>query len=109
MKTTLAMVCGFLLAGAPLLATSAPETAACVKQARSCCKHGVTMPCCQAKPSPDSQPAPGAGSNPLSLLALGVLIWTVPSNPADSISFHSTLSAITAGAPLYARDCARLI
>jgi hypothetical protein len=37
------------------------------------------------------------------------LIWTLPATPADSTVSTSTPPPLAAGAPLYARDCARLI
>ena len=111
-KTTWAIICSLVLAGTPFLSAQTPES--CVKQVRACCQRGVEMPCCKAKSSPDSQskpaiPAPTGNQNQLSLLAPSALIWTLPSNPVDSISSHSTTSSMTASAPLYARDCALLI
>jgi hypothetical protein len=112
MKTTWAIICSLVLAGTPFLSAQTPES--CVKQVRACCQRGVEMPCCKANSSPDSQskpalPSPTGNQNQLPLLASSALIWTLPANPADSISSHSTPSVMTAGAPLYARDCARLI
>jgi hypothetical protein len=114
MKTALVIICSFLLAGTPLVRVAGAQAPpACAHPTRACCHHGWTMPCCAAKSSPDSQPAQApaqtGGQNQLSLLTPGILTWTLPSNPADSISSHSTPSAMTAGAPLYARNCARLI
>jgi len=111
-KTTLAIVCSLLLMGTPFLMAQTPSP--CVKHVRACCQHGVTMPCCAAKSSPDSQSKPvvplqAGNQSQLSLLASSALIWTLPANPADSISSHFAPSAIKASAPLYARDCARLI
>ena len=112
MKMMLAMVCSLLLMGTPFLSAQTPS--ACVKQVRACCRPGAEMPCCKANSSPDSQSKPAVPSqtgsqNQLSLLASSALIWTLPANPADSISSHSTPSVTTANAPLYTRDCARLI
>jgi hypothetical protein len=112
MKTTWAIICSLVLAGTPLLLPQTPSS--CIKQVRACCQHGVEMPCCKAKSLPDSQskpavPAQTGSQNQLSLLASSALIWTLTANPVDSISSHSTPSVMTAGAPLYARDCARLI
>jgi hypothetical protein len=111
-KTTLAIVCSLLLMGTPFLMAQTPSS--CVKQVRACCQHGVTMPCCETKSSPDSQskpvvPSQTGNQGQLSLLASGALIWTLPAYPADSISSHSTLSSMAASAPLYDLDCARLI
>jgi hypothetical protein len=112
MKTALAIICSFVLAGTPFLLAQTPSS--CVKQVRACCKHGGDMPCCKANSSPDSQSKPAVPSqtgsqNQLSLLPSSVMIWTLPTNPSDSISSHPTSSSMTASAPLYARDCARLI
>jgi hypothetical protein len=112
MKTTWAIICSLVLAGTPFLLAQTPS--ACVKQVRVCCQHGMEMPCCKVNSSPNSQskpavPAQTGNQNQLSLLASSALIWTLPPNPKDSISSHSTPSVMTSGAPLYSRDCARLI
>jgi hypothetical protein len=111
MKTALAIVCSFLLAGTPLLLAQAP---AGIAQTHACCQHACTMSCCVAKSSPDSQPAPAVPAasgtqSQLSLLAPAVLIWTLPATPANSIASTFTLPSLAAGAPLYALDCAWLI
>ncbi len=114
MKLALAIICSFLLAGTPLVVAQPSAKSACAGQIRSCCKGGVAMPCCQSKPSSDSQPAPAApapASNPslLALLAPTVLIWTLPENPAHSISPLSAQFSATVDVPLFARNCVRLI
>jgi len=112
MKMALAIICSFVLVGTSFLPAQTPSV--CASQVRACCQHGVTMPCCATKSSPDSQskpvvPSQTSNQNQLSLLASSVLIWTLPANPVDSISSHSTLFLMAASAPLYALDCARLI
>jgi hypothetical protein len=116
MKLVLAIICSFLLAGVPLLRAQAPAPCAGQSHAccHACCQHGVTMPCCKVDKAPDSQPAPAAPAqtgNPvqISLLVPPILIWTLPASPANSISAVSSASLTTAGAPLYARDCALLL
>jgi hypothetical protein len=112
MKATLAIVCSFFLMGAPfLLAQTAPP---CVKQNHACCHSGGKMNCCAAKSSPDSQPTPAipAQSNSqtqFSLLAPHALTWTLLDNETHPISFTTLSPSSVTGAPLYARDCARLI
>jgi hypothetical protein len=111
-KTTWAIICSLVLAGTPFLLAQTPTS--CIKQVRACCRHGGEMPCCKAKSSPESQskpavPSPTGNPNQLSLLASSALIWTLPANSADSISSHSPPSSMMVGAPLYERDCARLI
>jgi hypothetical protein len=112
MKTALAIVCSFLLAGSSfLLAQAAPP---CIKQSHACCHCDGKMNCCAAKSSPDSQPAPAvpaqSGSqNQFLLLAPHALAWTLLNNEAHPVSFTAVSLSSATGAPLYARDCARLI
>jgi hypothetical protein len=112
MKTALAIICSCLFVGSPfLLAQAAPP---CIKQNHACCHCDGKMNCCAAKSSPDSQPAPAVPAqsgtqSQFLFLAPAIVIWNLPENEAGSISsvFVSPLTA--SGAPLYARDCARLI
>jgi hypothetical protein len=112
MKTALAIVCSFLLAGAPfLLVQAAPP---CIQQNRTCCHCGGKMNCCAAKSLPDSQPTPAvpaqSGSqNQFLLLAPHALAWTLLNNETHPISFTAASPSSATGAPLYALDCARLI
>jgi len=112
MKLVLTMVCSALLVGTPFL--PARTLAACARQpARACC-HGGVMPCCAARPSPGSPsvpavPAPSVTQNQFSLLAPAVIAWTLPHQEARPHSFATGWSLTTAGAPLFARNCARLI
>ena len=111
-KTTWAIICSLVLAGIPFLLAQTPSV--CVKQVRACCQHGMEMPCCKVNSSPNSQskpavPAQTGNQSQLSLLASSALIWSLPVNPADTISSHYTPSSAAASAPLYALDCARLI
>jgi hypothetical protein len=112
MKTALAIVCCFLLAGAPFL--SAQTASSCVKQNRACCHSGCKMDCCAGKSLPDSQSVPAvlaqSGSqNQFSLLAPSALVWTLLTSETHPISFTAVSPSSVTGAPLYARDCARLI
>jgi hypothetical protein len=112
MKTALAIVCSFLLAGAPFLL--AQVASPCVKQNHACCHSGGKMNCCAAKSLPDSQPTPAvpaqSGSqNQFLLLAPYALAWTLLNNETHPISFAALSPSSVTGAPLYARDCARLI
>jgi len=112
MKMALAILFSFVLAGTPFLPAQTP--APCVKQVRPCCRHGGEMPCCKSTSSPVSQSKPAippstSSQNQLLVLESGALIWTLPANPPALISFQSTQSSVTADAPLYMRDCARLI
>jgi len=112
MKTALAIICSFLLAGTPfLLAQAAPS---CVEQNHACCHSGCKMDCCAAKSLPDSQsvpavPAPSSSQNQFSLLAPHALAWTLLNGETHPISFTVISPSSVTGAPLYALDCARLI
>jgi len=110
-KLTLVIVCSLLLAGTPLFPARAP--AACVKRAAHApCHCGGA--CCTAPASPESQPVPAvpvptSSQNQLLTLAPAALVWTLPDVQAP-LFLASSFSPLTAtGAPLYARDCARLI
>lgn len=113
MKLALAIICSFLLAGTPPLVAQPTAKSACATKVRACCQHGI-MPCCQAKPASGSQPAPSAPApnvnlGQLSLLEPGILIWSLPEQPANSFASISTPLSTAFGAPLFARDCARLL
>jgi hypothetical protein len=107
-----AILFGLLLVWVQL--SAAPALPACAKPpGHARCHCGGKMSCCSA-PVPGSQsapavPAPSGLQNQFSFLAPAVMAWRLPENEAGSISsvFVSPLTA--AGAPLYARDCARLI
>jgi hypothetical protein len=111
-KQLSAILFSLLLAWAQLLA--APTAVASAQPAHAGCHCGGKMSCCVAQPSPGSQsapavPAPFGMQSQFLLPAPALLVWTLPENEAGSTSsaFGSPLKAT--GAPLYARDCARLI
>jgi hypothetical protein len=112
MKKALAIVCSFLLVGAPLLlAQAAPP---CIKQNHACCRCGGKMNCCATKSLPDSQPTPAvpaqsSNQNQFLLLTPHALTCTLLNNETHPISFTAASSSSVTGMPLYARDCARLI
>jgi hypothetical protein len=92
----------------------AQASVACAKPAMDCSDACRQMPCCAAKPSSDSQPAPAvpaqaSAQNQISLLAPGIVVWILPENfvsPAPSISASPLLAMV---APLYARNCSLLL
>jgi len=110
-KTTLVIVCSLLLAWTPFVLAQAPA-AGVARVAHACCHCGKA--CCAAPSSPVSQPLPAApvpasSQNQLLTLAPAALAWTLPAAPAPGFS-ASVSSRLTANAaPLYARNCARLI
>jgi hypothetical protein len=106
-----AILFGLLLVWAQLLAVPAP---ACSRQpAHACCHCGGKMSCCSS-PSSGSQPMPAIPANAgpqkqLSISAPAIVAVALPENRADLICSASHFSLMPSGAPLYARDCARLI
>jgi hypothetical protein len=106
-----AILFGLLLVWAQLLAAPMP---ACSRQsAHACCHCGGKMSCCAA-PSSGSQPMPAVPSNSgaqkqLSISAPAIVAGALPENRAGLVCPASRLSLMPDGAPLYARDCARLI
>ncbi|HWD93086.1 MAG TPA: hypothetical protein VG938_12145 [Verrucomicrobiae bacterium] len=113
MRITLAIVCSLLLAWTNIVPAETPGTSvACA--ARICCHCGKKSDCCATNRSlPESQPvsaAPASSSqNQFSSLTQTITAWTLPTGIAHehSSSFFPPLT--TAGAPLFARNCARLI
>jgi hypothetical protein len=92
----------------------AQATAACVKPAMNCSDACRQMPCCAARPSSDSQPAPAVpaqsgAQNQISLLAPAVVSWILPENPANSFSSASVSPLTAMAAPLYTRNCSLLL
>jgi hypothetical protein len=107
-----AILFGLLLAWAQLLAAPMPV---CSRQpVCACCHCGGKMSCCAAQPSPGSQsapalPAPAGIQNQFLLPAPAMMVWSLPENEAGSVSSAFVSPLMASGAPLYARDCARLI
>jgi hypothetical protein len=110
-KPLSAILSGLLLVWAQLLAAPIP---ACAKQpAHACCHCGGKMSCCSA-PTSGSQPMPAVPSNagpqkqfPISAPAFVAV--ALPENRAGLVYSASRIPLMPEGAPLYARDCARLI
>jgi hypothetical protein len=110
-KTLSAILFAILLVGAQLMV--APTLATPARPAHACCHCGGQMSCCPS-PASGSQPLPAVPSNTgpqklLSLSAPPILAGALAENRAGLICPASRLSSMPIGAPLYARDCARLI
>ena len=112
MKTVPVIVCVLVLAGIQITSAQAPASGTeCA--ARACCECGQAS-CCAARGSPEPQPAPAApvffnSQNQITIPATAVPAWTLPDREARPCSFPSFATVTTAGVPLYARNCARLI
>ena len=105
-----AILFSLFLVWAQLLAAPASVTAA--QPAHACCHCGGKMSCC-ASPS-GSQPVPTVPSSvgaqrQLLISAPAIMTGVLPESRAGLIYSASRLSSMPDGAPLYARDCARLI
>jgi hypothetical protein len=114
MKMAVAIVCSLLLAGTQIVPAAAPLAGAAnpICSARPCCKKDCSK-CCAARPAPASQPvsAPVRSSlqEPSASVAPALVAWTLPAPVSLALpDFHSLLAS-SIPAPLYARDCARLI
>jgi hypothetical protein len=110
-RIALASVCNLLLAWTNIVPA---QTTPVVCAARPCCHCSKKSDCCATSHSlPESQPVstvPASSfQNQFSPLAQAVTAWTLPAGTAHehSSSFFPPLT--TAGAPLFARNCARLI
>ena len=106
-----AILFGLLLAWAQLSAAPAPVSPA--RPAHAGCHCGGKMNCC-ATPASGTQPVPAVPANAgaqkqLSISAPAMAALTLPENRMGVICPASRLSSRSIGAPLYARDCARLI
>jgi len=111
-KAALAIVCSLVLVWTQGVLVQAPAAGA-ARVAQACCHCGKAG-CCAAPHSPESRPAPAApvpssSQNQLWSLAPATLAWTLPDGEAHELSASSFSPLIAAGAPLYARNCARLI
>jgi hypothetical protein len=109
-KPLSAILSGLLLVWAQLLA--APTSVTAAQPAHACCHCGGKMSCC-ASPS-GSQPMPAVPSNAgpqkqLSISTPAIVTMALPESRAGLVCSASRLSLMPDGAPLYARDCARLI
>jgi hypothetical protein len=110
-KTTLAIVCSLLLAGTPFVPAQA-SAAGGVRVAHACCHCGKA--CCAVPSSPVSQPVPAApvsasAQNQLLTFAPAALAWILPDAQTPGFSTSVALLLTANAAPLYARNCARLI
>jgi hypothetical protein len=111
-KQLSAILFGLLLVWTQLLA--APMPACSQRPVRACCHCGGKMSCCATQPSPGSQPMPAVPANAgpqkqFSISAPAIVAGALPENRVGLICSASRLFSMPNGAPLYARDCARLI
>jgi hypothetical protein len=106
-----AILFGLLLVWAQLLAAPTPGDSR--QPVSACCHCGGKMSCCAA-PLSGSQPLSAVPSNAgaqkqFSISSPAIVAVALPENRAGLVCSASRLSSMPDGAPLYARDCARLI
>jgi hypothetical protein len=111
MKTALAIVCSLMLVWTNIVLAEAPVTSV-ASAAPSC--HCGKLGCCAAKQSlPESLPVSAASvssfQNQFSPLASTIVAWTLPAVASGEISFQVSPRFTTTDAPLFERNCARLI
>ncbi|HEY2330068.1 MAG TPA: hypothetical protein VGI63_09685 [Verrucomicrobiae bacterium] len=111
MKTAAAIICGFVLALAQLFAAQ-PALCAAPTSVRACCHCGGKMACCAEQPS-SRAPASAtvvrtAPQNEISFLPQAISLLVPQIVKPASVSAVVALVK-PAAAPIYARDCARLI
>jgi hypothetical protein len=115
-KHLTAILFSVVLVWMQVASTPVSSLAVCEKPAMgncaACCDR---VACCTAKPASNSQPAAPAiptqssVQNQISLLAPAIVAWTLPENPANTISSVTALPLMATGTPLYARNCTLLL
>jgi hypothetical protein len=112
-KVFTAILFSLLLALTPFAPLQAASTCPPAKR-MACCTASCHMACC-AHQNGDSNSVPAVPSqkngapNQVSLLALAVVLWTLPEQPDSLISSADASPQTTTGMPLYARHCALLL
>jgi hypothetical protein len=117
-KQLLVILLGVLLLGqqiAPLSAVTFEPAPCCMKATMSDCAAACgSCDCCVSHPSQNSKPAPAVPTqsriqNQILLLAPTTVAWTLPENKAPSFTSTEQLPLTDAIAPLYAKNCTRLL
>lgn len=106
-KIALAIVCSLLLVLGQALALAVPaaSTGAAVKD----CGCGGKMSCCRHIPQPLAATAPAVSQNQIVSPAPALAVWVLATAGTASISPTVSPSLSAGAAPIFARDCARLI
>ena len=109
-----AILCSVLLVWGQAWLTPVASAATCAKmRAMPCCHNGM-MSCCAAKAAGTAKPvasAPLRGSvaAPLALIMALALAWQWSQLLVRQLTARRLVPVAARKAPLYARDCARLI
>jgi len=108
-KIALAIVCSvFLILGQ---ATALSVSAASTSVVRHDCGCGGKMSCCQhaSMPQPLAATTPTSSQNQIISFVPALMVWVVASTGVAQISPTVSSSLITHTAPIFARNCVRLI
>jgi hypothetical protein len=106
-KIALAIVCSLLLVLGQAMAQSVPvaSTGAAVKD----CGCGGKMSCCRHASQPPVATVPVSSQNQIVSSVPAVMVWVLASTKTSQISPTVSPSLSVGAAPIFARDCARLI
>ena len=112
MKTVLALFSALMLIGAQTLALGQPAPAGAGTKAGTSCH--CARACCSAaqsagQPAAPAVPTPSGFQSQLLTPTSASLVWVLPQALVDDGAFSKILSLTVSGAPLYGRDCARLL
>lgn len=110
MKAILAILCGCSLLFGQMLPAAASSCATAVKTDCGC---GGKMACCAKKSAPYS-PAPatterGGSENQIVSLIPATVVWVLAAAGTSSLSPANHFAAPLPAAPIFARNCSRLI
>ncbi|HZI33361.1 MAG TPA: hypothetical protein VFF11_13555 [Candidatus Binatia bacterium] len=113
MKLALTILCSLLLALTPAMSAQfSPVTM--TPKAHAVCGCGGKMPCCAARSTSHSNPAPltatsVSSQNLISVPVASVIGWLPPASEIFLPSFRVATASMADGLPLYKWDCALLI
>ena len=106
-KIALAIVCSLLLVLGQAMAVAGPvaSAGAAVKD----CGCGGKMSCCRHASQPPVATVPVSSQNQIVSSVPAVMVWVLASTKTSQISPTVSPSLSVGAAPIFARDCARLI
>ena len=106
-KIALAIVCSLLLVLGQAMAVAVPvaSAGAAVKD----CGCGGKMSCCRHASQPPVATVPVSSQNQIVSSVPAVMVWVLASTKTSQISPTVSPSLSVGAAPIFARDCARLI
>lgn len=106
-KIALAIVCSLLLVLGQAMAVAVP--AASAGAAVKDCGCGGKMSCCRHAAQPPVATVPVSSQNQIVSPVPAVMVWVLTNTGTSQISPTVSPSLSAGAAPIFARDCARLI